>query len=176
MNLHSPDVGRMFDYLTETLGFTPEFRVRGPDGRVMFAGAWWGPVGKGYKVVLGDIEEALHGHYDHGAFGKQMEEHPLGTGVVVYFQAEDVDALHERIAARGAVIDEPPTDQFWGERTISVIAPDGYYLTFAQPIKGYRFPPAFTARMERFAGSPRRPRASRRTAGTPRRRGVRRSR
>jgi len=119
--LHSPNVGKMFDYFTDTLGFSPEFRVRGPDGRVMFGGAWWGPVGTGTRVVLGDIEEALHGHYDHGAFGRQMKEHPLGTGVVVYFYTRDVDALYARITKRGAVIDEPPTDQFWGERTISVV-------------------------------------------------------
>ncbi len=150
VNLHSPDVGRMFDYLTETLEFSPEFRVRGPDGNVVFAGAWWGRVGRGTRVVLGDIEEALHGHYDHGAFGRQMEEHPLGTGVVVYFYTGDIDALHARIAARGAVIDEPPTDQFWGERTVSVVTPDGYYLTFAQPIRGFRFPRQFAARMESF--------------------------
>lgn len=163
----------MFEYLTETLGFTPEFRVRGPDGRYMFAGAWWGPVGKGNRIVLGDIEEALHGHYDHGAFGDQMEHHPLGTGVVLYFYTDDVDGLYARIKARGAQIDEPPTNQFWGERTISVIAPDGYYLTFAQPIEGFRFPPEFEARMERFARAPpaksparqsRSPRRSRRTA------------
>lgn len=156
----------MFDYFTDTLGFSPEFRVRGPDGRTMFAGVWWGPIGTGTRVVLGDIEEALHGHYDHGAFGRQMEEHPLGTGVVVYFYTRDVDAVYARITKRGAVIDEPPTDQFWGERTISVVAPDGYYLTFAQPIKGFRFPPAFAARMESFSN----PAPRVRRAGSKRRR------
>ncbi len=140
----------MFDYFTDSLGFAPEFRVRGPDGRVVFAGAWWGAVGKGTRVVLGDIEEALHDHYDHGAFGQQMEEHPLGTGVVVYFYTQDVDRLYARITKHGATIDEPPTDQFWGERTISVVTPDRYYLTFAQPIKGFRFSPAFAERMESF--------------------------
>lgn len=149
-NLHSPDVGKMFEYFTDTLGFSPEFRVRGPDGRVVFAGAWWGPIGKGTRIVLGDMEEALHGHYDHGAFGKQMEEHPLGTGVVLYFYTDDVDALYARIKERGAMIDEPPTNQFWGERTISVVTPDGYYLTFAQPIKDFRFPAEFAKRMESF--------------------------
>lgn len=149
-NLHSPDVGRMFTYLTETLGFAPEFRVRGPEGGTVFAGVWWGPIGQGTRIVLGDIEEALHGHYDHGDFGKQMEEHPLGTGVVLYFYTDDVDSLYKRIRARGATIDEPPTDQFWGERTISVITPDGYYMTFAQPIKGFRPSDALAARMESF--------------------------
>lgn len=152
-NLHTPDVGRMFDYLTGTLGFSPEFQVRGPEGRIVFAGAWWGVPGKGFLLVLGDIEEALHGHYDHGEFGKQMEQHPLGTGVVLYFYTDDVDALYARVRERGAVVDEPPTNQFWGDRTISLITPDGYYMTFAQPIRGFRFPAAFTARMESFPTS-----------------------
>ncbi len=174
VNLHTPDVGKTFDYLTHTLGFAPEFRVRGPDGNAKFAGAWWGPVGKGTRVVLGDMEEALHGHYDHGAFGKPMEEHPLGTGVVVYFYTRDVDALYARVAPSGAIIDEPPTDQFWGERTISVLTPDGYYLTFAQPIRGFRFPPEFEKRMDSF----RKPtaRAARATPARPKRRRTRRSR
>ena len=162
MNLHCPDVGKTFDYLTETLGFAPEFRVRGPDGDVVFAGAWWGEVGNGTQVVLGDIEEALHGHYDHGAFGKQMEEHPLGTGVVLYFYTDNVDALYTRMTSRGAIVDEPPTDQFWGDRTISILTPDGYYLTFAKPIKGFRFPPQLADRMDSFPKSrSRTPRAAR---------------
>jgi uncharacterized glyoxalase superfamily protein PhnB len=143
----------MFEYLTEVLGFSPEFRARGPDGRAVFAGAWWGQPGQGFLVVLGDIEEAVHGHYDHGEFGKQMEQHPLGTGVVLYFYTDDVDALYARVTKSGATVDEPPTDQFWGDRTISLIAPDGYYLTFAQPIPGFRFPSAFAKRLESFPTS-----------------------
>ena len=173
MNLHSPDVGKTFDYLTETLGFAPEFRVRGPSGNVVFAGAWWGEIGKGTQVVLGDIEEALHGHYDHGAFGRQMEEHPLGTGVVLYFYTDDVDALYARVQSRGAIIDEPPTDQFWGDRTISVLTPDGYYLTFAKPIRGFRFPPQLENRMESFPNA--RARSRRSARSRPQRRRPRRS-
>ncbi|HEV8359160.1 MAG TPA: VOC family protein [Candidatus Thermoplasmatota archaeon] len=154
VNLHLKDVGKTFEYFTEVLGFTPEFRVRGDAGKTVFAGVLWGPRGQGGRVILGDIHEALHGHYDHGDFGKQMEEHPLGTGVVLYFHTRGVDKLHERIVARGAMIDEPPTDQFWGERTISVLTPEGYYVSFAEPIRGFKFPPGFEARLEQFAPQP----------------------
>lgn len=147
-NLHCKDVDKMFNYLVDVLGFTPEFRARGPEGSVKFAGAWWGEIGKGTRVILGDIEEALHGHYDHGEFGEQMVQHPLGTGVVLYFYTSNVDKVYNRIVKKGATIDEPPTNQFWGERTISVLTPEGYYLTFATPIRGFRFPPEFAKRME----------------------------
>ena len=147
-NLHCKNVGRMLEYFVNVLGFTPEFRARGPDGSVVFAGAWWGEVGKGTRIIFGDIEEALHGHYDHGEFEEQMVHHPLGTGVVIYFQTTDIDKLYARIVEKGATIDEPPADQFWGERTISVTTPDGYYLTFAKPIPNFRFPPEFAKRIE----------------------------
>ncbi len=150
VNLHSRDVQRLFGYLTDVLGFTPEFRVRDPEGGAKFAGVCWGPIGKGPRIVLGDIHEALHGAYDHGDFGKQMEQHPLGTGAVFYFYVDDVDEYYQRILARGAIIDEPPTNQFWGDRTVSVLTPDGYYLTFAKPIKGFQFPPQLRERMETY--------------------------
>ena len=138
----------MYDYLTKVLGFVGEFHARGPDGGMMFAGAHAESRGQRFTFVLGDIHEALHGHYDHGDFGKQMEAHPNGTGVVLYFFVPDVDKKYGELVARGAQIDEPPTDQFWGHRCISVLSPEGYYFTFATPIKGFEFPPAFAARIE----------------------------
>ncbi|HWG91824.1 MAG TPA: VOC family protein [Candidatus Thermoplasmatota archaeon] len=148
VNLHCKDVGATFDYLTQLLGFTPEFRIRDKSGGVVFAGVWWGEVGKGTRLILGDIHEALHGPYDHGQFGEDMLNHPVGTGVVLYFFTENVDDLYENLLSSGALIDEAPTDQFWGDRTISVNTPDGYYLTFATPIPGFKLPPRLAERYE----------------------------
>lgn len=144
----------MFDYLTNVLEFTPNFRVRRPTGGSVFAGVSWGPANVGLRLVLGDIHEALSGHYDHGDFGRAMEGHPLGTGVVLYFYVDDVDRYYDRIVARGAQIDEPPTDQFWGERTISVTSPEGYYFTFAQPIPNFQLPTRLASAMEPFGPPP----------------------
>jgi uncharacterized glyoxalase superfamily protein PhnB len=152
VNLHVPDVGKSFEYFTGVLGFKPEFRVRREAGDTVFAGVRWGSVGRGPRIILGDIHEALHGHYDHGAFGQQMKDHPLGTGVVLYYYVPDVDKHHAALVKRGAVIDEPPTDQFWGDRTISVLTPEGFYVTFATPLRGFRFPPGFAARIELSPG------------------------
>jgi catechol 2,3-dioxygenase-like lactoylglutathione lyase family enzyme len=150
VNLHCRDVGALFDLLVRVLEFTPHFIVRDPQGGGKFAGVSWGTIGVGQRLVLGDIHEALHGHYDHGEFGKEMEAHPLGTGVVFYFYVNDVDAYFRRILDRGATIDEPPTDQFWGDRTVSVVVPEGYYFTFAQPIPGFRFPERLAKATEWF--------------------------
>lgn len=167
VNLHVHDVSKEFEYFTGVLGFHPEFRVRDPGrGGHVFAGCTFGRGATRFAVILGGIEEALEGHYDHGAFGHQMEEHPLGTGVVLHFTVPSVDKKYAEITKKGAIIDEPPTDQFWGERTISVTTPAGFYVTFAQPIKGFRFPDGFTERTEVFPGATlmRPPRASKKKA------------
>ncbi len=153
-NLHCKDVQGLFDHLTQVLEFTPLFRVPRAEGGSVFAGVSWGPPQTGQRLVLGDIHEALHGHYDHGDFGRAMEQHPLGTGVVMYFYVDDVDAYYRRIVAKGAQVDEPPTDQFWGERTISVIVPEGYYFTFAKAIPGFKLAPRLAAALEEFSPRP----------------------
>ena len=48
-----------------------------------------------------------------------------------FLWVDDVDRLHEEIAARGAVIQLPPTNQTWGTRETGVRDPDGNVLVFA---------------------------------------------
>jgi len=43
----------------------------------------------------------------------------------------DVDALHTEFAARGAVVQLPPTEQTWGTRELGIRDPDGNVLVFA---------------------------------------------
>jgi len=43
----------------------------------------------------------------------------------------DVDHLHDEVAARGAVIPLPPTNQTWGTRETGIRDPDGNVLVFA---------------------------------------------
>ncbi|GHF59445.1 putative enzyme related to lactoylglutathione lyase [Deinococcus metalli] len=56
---------------------------------------------------------------------------PLGVGVTVYFTVPDVQAFHDEVVARGAVISEPLHDMPFG-RTFTVQAPDGQGLGFWQ--------------------------------------------
>jgi uncharacterized glyoxalase superfamily protein PhnB len=48
-----------------------------------------------------------------------------------FFWVTDVDRLHEEVAARGAVVQLPPTDQTWGTRETGIRDPDGNVLVFA---------------------------------------------
>ena len=54
---------------------------------------------------------------------------PLGTGVTVYFTVPDLQAYHDTVVARSAVLSEPLHDMPFG-RTFTVQAPDGHQLGF----------------------------------------------
>lgn len=59
-----------------------------------------------------------------------------GRGVVFYVDLgeEDLDAYFAGIAARGVRVVEAPKDQPWGDRTFTILDPDGYRLLFARTI------------------------------------------
>ncbi|MCA1814138.1 MAG: VOC family protein [Halobacteriales archaeon] len=136
------DVDKTYEYFTRTLGFTGDYRMKGPTGTTAHAEVYLGkPDGSEARLMMGSLAMAQSNQgYDTGEFGQNLTRGPLGNGVVLYFRATNVDKLYEKLRTNGAVIDEPPTDQFWGDRTISVLTPDNYYLTFAQPIKGFKAP------------------------------------
>ncbi|WP_432829210.1 VOC family protein [Dactylosporangium sp. CA-092794] len=53
--------------------------------------------------------------------------HP-GAGIVLWLQADDAQALHDRLAADGVPITVPPFDGPFG-RTFTFTDPDGYAVT-----------------------------------------------
>lgn len=57
-----------------------------------------------------------------------------GNGAVAIF-VDDVDALHDELAARGARIVKPPQDYAYGMRDFDVDDLDGNRLTFGMPSK-----------------------------------------
>jgi uncharacterized glyoxalase superfamily protein PhnB len=48
-----------------------------------------------------------------------------------FLWVDDVDRLHDEVAARGTVVQLPPTDQTWGTREAGIRDPDGNVLVFA---------------------------------------------
>jgi uncharacterized glyoxalase superfamily protein PhnB len=47
----------------------------------------------------------------------------------------DVDANHQKLLDRGVEIEEGPTNQDWGSRTITLLDPDGNRIYFLGPLK-----------------------------------------
>jgi PhnB protein len=138
------DVDKTYEYFTEVLGFAGYGKWAGPDGSTMHASVVLPTKHGEASIMFGPIRAATSGQFgDMGEFGENLKNSPetLGNGVVLFFAVPDVDKYYAFIKSRGAIIDETPKDQFWGDRTISVLTPDGYYLTFASPIKGFKMPP-----------------------------------
>jgi len=67
--------------------------------------------------------------------------------VVLYVYVEDVDKTVERAVAAAAKILNPPTDQFWGDRTAWIMDPSGHVWTVASRIEE----PTEQERRERYA-------------------------
>lgn len=99
----------------------------------------------GQVIMLGQAMpaaaiEQMHGQKNPAAgrfWGKQaalFAEHPHGAGCVLYLHVDDVDAYAKQIQGKGIQLQLPPTSQFYGLRDIVVSDPDGYVLTFYQPI------------------------------------------
>lgn len=63
-----------------------------------------------------------------------LRQKPWGTGVVLMPGVKSADDVHERAKAIGAEVIEPPTDQPWGSRTVTIRDPEGYWLQFEQPL------------------------------------------
>lgn len=142
------DIDKTYEYLTKTLGFTPEMRMKGPNGATMHGEVRWGKGDDQVAIMIGSVAAAQDtSMYDSGEFGQNLTKGPLGNGVVLFFRVPNVDKFYAKITANGAIIDEPPTDQMWGDRTISVLTPDNYYLTFYAPIKGFKWPAEMAASM-----------------------------
>jgi len=54
--------------------------------------------------------------------------------VRIIFYVDDVDAMYAHILAQGFTAEAPPRDAAWGERYFHLPDPDGYSLSFAQPL------------------------------------------
>ena len=64
-----------------------------------------------------------------------------GTGVVVYFEVDDLDARVAHLCADGFVFDSMPTDERWLWREARLRDPDGNTLCLFHAGRNRRFPP-----------------------------------
>ena len=100
------DVAHASDWLCEAFGFTERLRIADHRAQLVF--------GDGAVIVT------------------ELGEHSGPSTVQV--RVENADAHHERAAAAGARILNPPTDYPYGERQYSAEDPGGHRWTFSQSI------------------------------------------
>jgi catechol 2,3-dioxygenase-like lactoylglutathione lyase family enzyme len=91
-------------------------------------------VGKGTKMYLNlELEDGMDQRISTGP------DKPKKSCGRVIFHTDDVDGLYrfmknDSSISRSAIFENPPKDASWGERFFHVSEPNGYQLSFAQPI------------------------------------------
>jgi catechol 2,3-dioxygenase-like lactoylglutathione lyase family enzyme len=110
-----PDLDDALDFFTRVLGFTVPFQMQN------------------YAYLSLDTA-GLRLLAEHSAT-PVTREHAHTT---VYIDVRDVDALYAELQSRLATLPaedvQPPVNQYWGMRELSVRMPDGNWLTFGQAI------------------------------------------
>lgn len=122
ISVDSVDQARAF-YI-ERLGFNHMMGMLGKDGQLDFCTVTLG----GAKVMFTRPPEKIEGT------SLTSSKRP----VEIYLEVSDVDAYHNQVKKQGVKISAPLTDQWWGDRTFTVMDPFGYqiwfYQTVAEPI------------------------------------------
>src|SRR5262245_40106984 len=110
------DLQRSIDWYKGVIGFTIADRWES-NGALM-----------GVELKAGTTRISLN--QDDWSKGRDRKK---GIGMRLYLStAQDLDQLATDITARGGVLTQPPKLQSWGEKTMDVIDPDGFRLTFLQ--------------------------------------------
>ena len=106
------------DYYVQAFGAVELFRMPGPDGRIMHA-----------EIKIGDSPVMLTDEMPEMGI---CSPHTLkGTPVSLMIYVEDVDAVFARALTAGVTVMRPIQDQFYGDRTGTLIDPFGHVWTIA---------------------------------------------
>lgn len=113
------DIEASIAFYVNKLGFTHQFSMPGPDGKPSFAG-----VGLGTIVSFGLQPDT------------QTEHRGNGVSFMVYVADDtDIDEYFAKVQKNGAVIEQPITTEYWGDRLFSLRDPDGYLLSVCKTVK-----------------------------------------
>jgi PhnB protein len=112
------DAARMLDFYKKAFGATEVMRLPAPGGRVGHAEI---KIGAG-MVMLAD-ESPEMGHKAPQTLG--------GTPVSLMFYVADVDAQFAKALAAGATVQHAIKDQFYGDRSGTLVDPSGHIWTIA---------------------------------------------
>ena len=113
------NAAQAIEWYKKALGAQEVSRALGPDGKIMHADL---KIGNSHIMM----NDAMMGSKGPQAMG--------GSPISLWVYVDDVDALFNRAVAAGARPHGPMgqvTDQFWGDRTGTLIDPAGYQWTIA---------------------------------------------
>lgn len=117
------DAARAIDYYTEAFGAEVEFKMEGPGGKIMHSEL---RIGDGRFMMAGEFPEM-------GARSpKTLGGSPVG---LMFYVADDVDGRFERAIAAGGEVLRPVQDQFYGDRSGTLLDPFGHKWTIATHVE-----------------------------------------
>lgn len=120
-NLLVADVSRSLAFYTDVLGFSRGMTVP-EQPPLVFASVTAGPVEIFFNDAVATIEEY-----------PALEGRPIGASGTLFIEVGDIDAYFAEVAPRVTVV-KPLHTQWYGMREFAITDPDGYLLTFAQPV------------------------------------------
>lgn len=107
------------DFYKRGLGAVELVRMPGPGGKVMHA-----------EIKIGDSPIMLADEVpEMGIWGPEPEGKRPSVSVLLY--VEDVDTLTDQAIAAGARVLRPLADQFYGDRSATLVDPFGHVWTIA---------------------------------------------
>jgi PhnB protein len=113
---------RALDFYRKAFGAKEQVRMPGPDGKVMHA-----------EIQIGDSKVMLADEFPQ--MGARSPQSIGGTPVGICLYVARVDAVYEQAVAAGAKVERPLQDQFYGDRSGTVIDPFGHKWTIASHIE-----------------------------------------
>ena len=118
ISVDSVDKARAF--FVEKLGFGHMMGMLGKDGQLDFCTVTLG----GAKVMLTRPQERMEGT------SASSSKRP----VEIYLEVADVNAYYDQVKKQGVKATSPLTDQWWGDRTFTIMDPFGYQIWFYQTV------------------------------------------
>jgi catechol 2,3-dioxygenase-like lactoylglutathione lyase family enzyme len=97
----------------------------------------------GFRLIVSSLPHYARFECKDGASTFSLHEatSPIASGVIVYFECDDLDAEYQRLRALGVEFDAPPTDQAWLWREAYLKDPDGNVICLYHAGANRRFPP-----------------------------------
>jgi len=109
---------KALDFYKKALGAKELFRMASPDGRIGHA-----------EILVGDSHIMLAD--EHIERGAKSAKTLGGTPIGICLYVQDVDAWFDRAVTAGATVMYPVKDQFYGDRSGTIVDPFGLMWTIA---------------------------------------------
>jgi PhnB protein len=112
------DAAKALDYYAKGLGAKELMRMPGPGGKIMHA-----------EIQIGDSRIMLADEFPE--MGAKSPQTIGGSPVGICLYVEDVDTRFKQALAAGAKEERPVKDQFYGDRSGTLVDPFGHKWTIA---------------------------------------------